>query len=171
VRALTQKSVIVLAVVLVAAPASAEWVMVSLEDQVAMSDLIVIATFSKEGEETRRSSLHEWGTLRVQRVIAGAATVGETLTLSWKNPVGLVCPRVDHSGMEGQDALWLLEASKKTRAVRADHPGRSISLEDRSTVERLVRHLDELAPGEMSPRSSLGRLRSYLIDRLSKTPG
>src|SRR5262249_6802017 len=118
-------------------PAWAMWALIPLDQLVQDSDLIVVGTLGDVTEYSSAGTDYGQGTIVVDDVIWGDVQPNDLLTLKWQNPTTLACPRVEHSGEQGQKAIWLLTKGNLGE-VRANYPGRFVRLADRAKVERIL---------------------------------
>ena len=77
------------------------------------------------------------GTLTVSEVLSGTAQRGAKLRLEWLNSSGIVCPRVEHGGHEGQTLIWLLTTTTNG-TVEAYYSGQVQGLQARKEIEALL---------------------------------
>ncbi len=145
--------------------AHGEWIFTGPADLMPTTDLIVVGELGGHGREVRGDREYERAQIEVRDVLYGDAVPGQRLTLRWDNPVGLVCPRVDHSPHLGQAVIWLLRREGET--VRADHPQRAVPI---GTVTSLQTELEthRRALAEVGPEPKLEAVVDYLRARLAE---
>ena len=117
---------------------SAMWGYIPLQELVQDSDLILVGTLSGVSEFSTGGIDYGEGLITVDEVMWGNSRPGDTLTLKWQNPTGLVCPRIDHRQNQDVRAVWLLTTGNANE-VRANYPGRFVKLADKYKVERILR--------------------------------
>ena len=135
-----------LAVLLIASLAvltAAEQIVISLEEAVKSSDLVVVGTLNDVAEETRDGVDYGNGEITVEEVLSGTVEAGRKLSLVWQNQTDIDCPRVEHRGQQGMQLVWLLRL-KKDGKVAADNEGYVVPLEKKKRVLALLREAGKL---------------------------
>jgi hypothetical protein len=118
----------------------AMWVDIPLEDLLADSDYVVVASLADVKEWSNDKTDFGKGVLTVSEVLSKQQPKVRTLTLLWQNPTGMICPRVVHEESGGAQFLWLLKR-QKNGAVTASHPSRVLPLSERANVEKALQAL------------------------------
>ena len=147
---------------LVATSASAVWIRVLLADLVRQSDAAVVAVLADVDQYTEDDIDYARGTLAVERIVFGKRLPGY-VTLRWRNPSNLACPRVEHKHVVGKRALWLLTL-EESGDVRADHPSRVVPF----ASHRLEVALTELAEHGPSSDERIETLRKLLREEAAE---
>jgi hypothetical protein len=145
-----------------ATSASAMWIRALLADLVRESDAAVVAVLTDVDQYTEDGIDYANGTLAVERIVFGKRLPG-SVTLRWRNPSNLACPRVEHKHLAGKRALWLLTL-EESGDVRADHPSRVVPFASR----RLEVALTELAEYGTSSDERVETLRKLLRDEAAE---
>lgn len=112
--------------------------LISTEELLAKTDLVVVATLSKVGETTKKDTVSGTGVLTVTEVLEGKATAGQNLTLSWAYNKHIICPRIDHSSQNGKTNIWLLQKTTNN-TFTANYPGRVMELKQRAELEKAMK--------------------------------
>ena len=117
------------------------WAVVSLEELVAESDLIVVGTLHSATED------HEGigrGRIEIEEIVSGKArtlegrplSVGDNLRINWAD--NWACAQGMHERRIGEKGVWLLDILEDG-TVSAAYPGKFTKLEDLFEIRRLLR--------------------------------
>jgi hypothetical protein len=116
----------------------ARWRIISLDEGVRDSDIIIIGRLTNIAEEITSIFDYGRGELIVDEVLWGKATPGQKLPLVWVNQPVVICPRLEHRDHQNKPLVWLLKQQSDGK-VRADNPGRFVGIEQKAPVVKLVR--------------------------------
>jgi hypothetical protein len=120
----------------------ARWALIPLDKLIEDSDLIVIGTLNNVKEHSEKDVDYGKGTIIVDEILWQNKEIGTKLKLTWENPTGIACPRVDHKDSQGKKAIWLLKV-EQNNIVKADYPGRFVELDQKEEVLKLIKQTKE----------------------------
>ncbi|MDQ3713855.1 MAG: hypothetical protein M3388_16770 [Acidobacteriota bacterium] len=126
----------------------AMWALISTDELVKESDLIVIGTLQSISKYTKDNVDYSEGKIVVEKVISGYVKttegfpleLGDKIKFKWQASTLIVCPRLDHSGNENEKGIWLLEV-ESDGTVSADYPRRFNSLDEMSKIKKILRKM------------------------------
>lgn len=126
--------------------AFAKWGFVSLDELIKESDLIVTGTLQSVSEYSKEDTDYGEGIILIEKVVSGNVKTingfplktGDKIELKWHNLSMIACPRVEHKWSENKKEIWLLTV-ENDKSVRADYPGRSVSLDKLDEVKKHLR--------------------------------
>ena len=126
----------------------AMWALISTDELVKESDLIVIGTLQSVSKYTKDNVDYSEGKIVVEKVISGYVKttegfppkLGDKIKFKWQASTLIVCPRLDHSGNENEKGIWLLEV-ESDGTVSADYPRRFNSLNEMSEIKKILRKI------------------------------
>lgn len=118
-------------------PCLADWALIPTEKLVEQSDFVVIGTLDSVKEWTKRRTDYGEGDIAVDEVLWGEVKPNTKLRLAWQNDSRIACPRVEHRPNAKKKGIWLLTRGEKGQ-VRADYPGRVVSLEQKLEIIKLL---------------------------------
>lgn len=126
----------------------AMWALISTDELVKESDLIVIGTLQSVSKYTKDNVDYSEGKIVVEKVISGYVKtteglplkLGDKIKFKWQASTLIVCPRLDHSGNENEKGIWLLEV-ESDGTVSADYPRRFNSLDEMSEIKKILRKI------------------------------
>ena len=125
----------------------ARWRIISLDEAVRDSDLIIIGRLNNLAEAMTSLFDYGQGDLIVDEVLWGKATPGQKLPLVWVNQSVFICPRLEHQDHLNKPLIWLLNQQPDGK-VRADNPGRFIEIEQRLAVVELLLRKKKIPAGK-----------------------
>ena len=136
-------SVVCFIILAVSYNAFAKWGFVPLDELVRDSDLIVIGTLQSISEYSKEDTDYGEGMISIEKVLSGNVKTingfplkaGDGVQLKWHNLSMIACPRVEHKWSENKKEIWLLTV-ENDKTVRADYPGRSMSLDNLAEVKK-----------------------------------
>lgn len=124
----------------------ASWNFIALDELVKDSDLIVVGTLQNVSEYTKDDYDYGEGEILIDQVVSGniksvdgyPLRPTDKIQLKWRNWSAIACPRVEHRYHANQKFIWLLTV-ENVENVQADYPGRAVSLDNLSEVQKLVK--------------------------------
>lgn len=117
-----------------------------MDELVQESDLIVIGTLQAVSQHSKNGIDYGEGFILIEKIVSGNVKTNDgfplketdKIHLKWQNSSMIACPRIEHKGNENQKKVWLLTV-EPDKTVRADYPGRAVSLDDLAEVKKQLK--------------------------------
>lgn len=125
---------------------SAAWAIISTEELVRDTDLILIGTLQDVTKFTNDNIDYSEGVVLVEKVIAGSDITsagqplrsGDKIEIKWKNSSMIACPRVEHKGHENIRGIWLLKVESDGTLI-SDYSWRFSSIDELDKLKKILR--------------------------------